>query len=420
MSAFEPYSISNSYTHGIGVYANQSFVENDIIFTEKPYLFLQTIPNRQLVLTCGECVSFLGNHNLQLNYLMKNINRSNISTENVLCACSGSCGEYYCNAQCRDLHWEVKGHKFLCTGFISEEEAPNHPLYLYKVHAIQTNEIFLLVAELFSRIVNEVEQLVSLGGNLIDSLSMMCDPLSSFVRNVWWEVAQPPDDCEDVDEFRTTLRNLVMDAWDLLNDFLGISRKGMDVILNPDYMARTIGMFEQNNVGVRLSSPVVLYISSLDSGQYDEIARIRSIAEDIANNIPDCAEDEWEDEGDTEELSIFENMEEGNNQDTPYHALIAYCNEQGEDTLFPPLDGTAFYMKICRINHSCEPNVIVKYTDFGEGKGLTAVVNVLRPIVAGEELFQSYIDQSLNYELRQAKLKDYGFTCNCRKCADRI
>ena len=36
--------------------------------------------------------------------------------------------------------------------------------------------------------------------------------------------------------------------------------------------------------------------------------------------------------------------------------------EHGEETLFPPLDGTAFFLLICRINHSCEPNVAVRYS----------------------------------------------------------
>lgn len=37
-------------------------------------------------------------------------------------------------------------------------------------------------------------------------------------------------------------------------------------------------------------------------------------------------------------------------------------SEHGEDTLFPPLDGTAFFLLICRINHSCAPNVAVRYS----------------------------------------------------------
>lgn len=91
----------------------------------------------------------------------------------------------------------------------------------------------------------------------------------------------------------------------------------------------------------------------------------------------------------------------------------------GIDTLFPPLDGTAFYALICRINHSCDPNVRVTYVNSPEF-GLQAHLLALRPIQPGEELLQSYIDQFQPFEARQKALKDYGFQCACTKCiADR-
>jgi hypothetical protein len=88
----------------------------------------------------------------------------------------------------------------------------------------------------------------------------------------------------------------------------------------------------------------------------------------------------------------------------------------GLEVLYPPVDGTAFFSTICRINHSCDPNVCVVYRVsplFGMQAHLTAIKN----IPAGEELVQSYIDQFLPYEDRQQALEDYGFKCNCVKCS---
>jgi SET domain-containing protein len=62
--------------------------------------------------------------------------------------------------------------------------------------------------------------------------------------------------------------------------------------------------------------------------------------------------------------------------------------------VFPPLDGTALYATHCKINHSCDPNVIVKYNSC-EDRGLIAELHALKDILAGEELVQSYIDQSM-------------------------
>jgi hypothetical protein len=66
---------------------------------------------------------------------------------------------------------------------------------------------------------------------------------------------------------------------------------------------------------------------------------------------------------------------------------------EGEDRIFPPLDGTGFYSTICHMNHSCDPNVVVKYHTIPD-VGLVASVVALRDIDAGDELQQSYIDAS--------------------------
>ena len=68
--------------------------------------------------------------------------------------------------------------------------------------------------------------------------------------------------------------------------------------------------------------------------------------------------------------------------------------EGGYDHLFPPVDGTAFYSLICKINHSCDPNVLVKYNS-PEYAGVQGQLVALKDISPGEELVQSYIDQSL-------------------------
>lgn len=91
-------------------------------------------------------------------------------------------------------------------------------------------------------------------------------------------------------------------------------------------------------------------------------------------------------------------------------------NSGGLDTLFPPLDGTGFFMTTCKINHSCDPNVFVRYAQHPQ-MGLVLELTALKNIAEGEELVQSYIDQSLPKDKRQKALRDYGFQCQCHKCA---
>ena len=55
-------------------------------------------------------------------------------------------------------------------------------------------------------------------------------------------------------------------------------------------------------------------------------------------------------------------QEAGTTGDPDLDEVRRLVGEHGEDTLFPPLDGTAFFLLICRINHSCVPNVSVRYS----------------------------------------------------------
>jgi hypothetical protein len=88
------------------------------------------------------------------------------------------------------------------------------------------------------------------------------------------------------------------------------------------------------------------------------------------------------------------------------------------DALFTPLDGTAMFATACKMNHSCQPNVVLVYKTRGWGRDhpLVAYCLALRDILPGEELTISYIISDDDYPTRQAALVNYGFECRCEKC----
>ena len=88
------------------------------------------------------------------------------------------------------------------------------------------------------------------------------------------------------------------------------------------------------------------------------------------------------------------------------------------DDIFHPFDGTAHFSMISKMNHSCEPNIVVLYKTSGWGRNhpLVAYCVALRDISEGEELTISYIDTDANYLERQLALANYGFQCKCAKC----
>lgn len=150
----------------------------------------------------------------------------------------------------------------------------------------------------------------------------------------------------------------------------------------------------------------------------------------------ECYHDDDDDEDDEDEMEAGEGeneeedmavedvegndtISEENSSLEPYQQrwaeLQRIITEVGEDSLFPPLDGTAFFILTCKINHSCDPNVRVNY-HIHPTNGLELKMLTIKDIGAGEELLQSYIDQFQDKKERQKALKDYGFTCQCSKC----
>lgn len=115
--------------HGVGIKATGFIQQGDIIFLEKPSLFLQSIPNRQDVIICASCARYVGTCGTQLLLLTREISRHEYVHDTPtfqgdiplapIVPCSHQCGEVYCSELCRSQHYE-NGHSLLCTGRIAE------------------------------------------------------------------------------------------------------------------------------------------------------------------------------------------------------------------------------------------------------------------------------------------------------------
>ncbi len=98
--------------------------------------------------------------------------------------------------------------------------------------------------------------------------------------------------------------------------------------------------------------------------------------------------------------------------------IPADINSINLEAYFPPLDGTALFTVICCMNHSCNPNAEILWDE--ESNALQAIVKTIKNIKKGDEISFSYIDSSLSYSERREKLRDYGFTCSCERCAAQL
>ena len=254
----------------------------------------------------------------------------------------------------------------------------------------------------------------------------------------------PPRDYPDPEAFSELLQSLVKDSYELLSCALDLPGLGLSHVLDAEYFSRSIGMFEQNNVGIRLRNPACELVESIvnNGGANDEeILSVLQTVQEIAENIDGtiaiiylytildqlklptkcildaacCDEgDEDEEEDDSGDLDAADGVvgkdDESSEEDNEYTAgeedleelntvggvrsrVFRLLEEEDREKLFPPLDGTAFYSMICKINHSCDPNVFVKYVCH-PSVGLAAELHAVRDILEGEELTQSYIDQT--------------------------
>jgi len=89
----------------------------------------------------------------------------------------------------------------------------------------------------------------------------------------------------------------------------------------------------------------------------------------------------------------------------------------GNETGIHPGGGSAVYLLASMANHSCVPNMDVRFPDNNHTIEFVALDDVQKH----SHLTISYIDQGLHVEKRQqALLQGYGFACQCEQCVDDL
>jgi hypothetical protein len=294
-----PFKIQQSSTNkGKYVVATDDIPIGVVMHAEKPIVCLQALENKQDVMVCLCCKKHVGTIEQQMDLLAKRVSRQDFITlcndssdiNNVTIPCKYNCGEIYCSTKCMNNDLRINGHLYQCTGPIDDTD---HPLFRFKIHAMQTNEIFLLAFQVFSQIIQKfknqmIQNKINNGTENINAcVDVAKSPFKRFHANPWWEVVWPEDtsDLTEKDILASTIRELTLDSFTLLkkavlcveeeqnmkkrvnktNNDNGdeifqdviITETIFDSLFDLEYYGRTIGMFEQNNLGVRKTSPIM-------------------------------------------------------------------------------------------------------------------------------------------------------------------
>lgn len=424
------------------------------------------------------------------DFYEKNEQDLNKDNENYkMVQCRNKCGELYCSRECEENMWNCCGHDLLCTGLIPEstkdeqmeehDEKMLHPLLQFKVHACQNNEIFIMVADLVATAVSLHRQNIAnkmVHGNItkrdVSFLNEFMEPYLDFTLEPWWKVVTGPmlnDPMKMVEcvSINKTMRELCKTSSELLKRGISSVEGNDDLfkqsllqairdcdenfdMFSEEFFGKIIGSFEQNAMGIRARHPLcrdILEDRELRSRRHKEIVKCIEIAGMMGG---DCCDEDEDIESDTNNFPGEEEIENDYSPDE-IDAYIATLeiDEEGKintireeneleededdspegddlDTLFCPLDGTSMYHTACKMNHSCDPNVIVKYVYSCSGGGNRARWGKLYPLLIqccairdvqeGEELCISYIKSDATYEERKLLLENYGFECTCLKC----
>ena len=326
---------------------------------------------------------------------------------------------------------------------------------------MRTNEIFLLVGEVIAQIVAAASpshpppDVTTAAADLVSARA----PFVDFVQEPWWDVAVPREGssvdggvCGRAASLPETLRGLCEESSALLRSAFGTLPQALLGEVTAERFGRVVGMFEQNNVGVRVSSAVpsllggVMAGPELNGASLDElVGLVGQIEEFQEDGYACCSGDEGGEEAGGETVAV--EREEGRKATCQKAAATERPGDMGEtvavereegriatlqkaaaaerpDDMFAPLDGTALYSLVCCMNHSCRPNCVVRYprgaSDSADGKAspLVAHVVLLEQVAAGDELTQSYVDKDMGLLERRKALEDYGFLCRCPRCLE--
>nr|CCA23495.1 conserved hypothetical protein [Albugo laibachii Nc14] len=428
---------------GKAIYATDAFEPGDRIWSEFPFVAMQHQENKPNIQCCALCfiplvdarvewerahnsaeasIAFADtNHDSLATFseLEKTIeyvrgvkvrNSEEILKHDFLTALDNAvvceqCGEVYCSNNCQTIaYWEY--HSLCCSYSLRNDSAMGR----FKEHSIAINEIFLLAAKVVANVV-----LLYLKHSDLEKARFAVD---QFHKLDWWDVVVSEEDVRDsgqtMEEYKASFRDLISQTFacfqagleENLETLFRVEREqyssitsvdevcsACEDILNVDFFAKIVGMFEMNSISMEIDHPLqalnaeLQEMSNLENEAKNRVARTLELASASTSSTSSSSE----------ERSLREEN---------------FClDKKPLPGPFIGVEGTALFSLICTMNHSCLPNCIVVYGHNGE-----AHVHAIQAIQPKDELCIEYIDTDRSYDERQYELREYHFRCQCMKC----
>mmetsp|Transcript_32973 Transcript_32973/g.62091 ORF Transcript_32973/g.62091 Transcript_32973/m.62091 type:complete len:350 (+) Transcript_32973:118-1167(+) len=275
---------------GRGLLATRRISKGEVFLIETPLVSVQDVSTSAQVLACGCCMRFVGSLDVQaavasgarsrIHVLETELptaslpnlpdNQTNMLSE--IWPCQQGCGAVYCSSVCRDSDW-ARGHRLLCVGLVSEEEADTHALVQFKRDADWPVDSLALLAKAAAHVVCRYHEN---GGNLQAAM----EPYTYFDSLLWWELGSG-----SANTTKTQRQEWAERASYLLHQALADGSPDFSPMFNTESFGRILGMLEMNQLAIVLESPLVQYshevarLSSKHAGlQADALAVLGPLA----------------------------------------------------------------------------------------------------------------------------------------------
>jgi len=180
--------------------------------------------------------------------------------------------------------------------------------------------------------------------------------------------------------------------------------------LTHEFYSHLLGGLDINDNGVDIPNPLEDFVKSFSesSNEMNNLLSLSAKVTSLANQFEQdtCSNLLHDNEGIEDDGEEQDMEEDVGDEDEEIEE-----ETESSNSLFPTFDGLGLFPIESCFNHSCVPNIIVKFFEDN-----TAHIVAHAPIKKGKELLHSYVNYEASLENRQRQLREYGFTCVCSKC----